>query len=139
MLLRQEAKRTRRAAFTLMEMLVVVAIIVALAGIGGYFLLGQLGQSQRDVARVRAKGTLTKAVETYKIRHNRWPDSLDQLLSGDEKGPPILEDRDAIKDPWGGAFQYDRSGPMNRGIRPDIWATDPSDTNVRLGNWPDSQ
>ncbi len=40
MLLRQDGKRNRRAAFTLMEMLIVVAIIVALAGIGGYYLIG---------------------------------------------------------------------------------------------------
>jgi len=137
MILRQQRKQNRRAAFTLMEMLVVVAIIVALAGIGGYFLLGQLSQSQRDVARAQVRGPLTNAVKTYYIRHNTWPQSLDQLLQADAKGPPILEDRDALVDPWQSHYQYDQSGPMNGGRRPDIYAVDPKD-GTKIGNWSDN-
>jgi general secretion pathway protein G len=134
MIVRQERKRNRRAAFTLMEMLVVVAIIVVLAGIGGYYLLGQLDDAKRSAAKLQAKGPLTNAVKTYYVKHNTWPQSLQQLLQGDQKGSPILEDQDALKDPWGGQFQYDPSGPMNGGRRPDIWATDPKD-GTKCGNW----
>ncbi len=51
MLQRHAINRQKRAAFTLMEMLVVVAIIVALAGIGGFFLLGALEDAKVDVRR----------------------------------------------------------------------------------------
>jgi general secretion pathway protein G len=139
MIVRQERKGIRRAAFTLMEMLVVVAIIVALAGVGGYFLIGQLSQSQRDVARLQVKGPLQTAVGTYYTRNNRWPQSLDELLQTDAKGrPPILEDKDALTDPWQGRYQYDPAGPRNNGRRPDIWAVDPKD-GAQIGNWPDTQ
>jgi len=135
MLIRHKTIHQRRAAFTLMEMLVVVAIIVALAGIGGYFLLGQLGQSQKDIAKTQAKTTLTNACKTWAIRHGgAFPDSLQQLLSKDELGnPPILENQDALKDPWGHVFQYDKNGTNNQGLYPDISTTAPDGTKV--GNW----
>ena len=137
MILRREVRRQRRAAFTLMEMLVVVAIIVALAGIGGYFLLNQLSQSQKDVARAQVKGPLTDSCKTFYLKNHQWPPSLDQLLVNDGKGGPYLEDRDALKDPWGQAYQYDPSGPMNEGRRPDIWSQSPD--GQKIGNWSTGQ
>lgn len=140
MLLRQDSRRARRAGFTLMEMLVVVAIIVALAGIGGFFLLGALRDSQKDIARTQAKGALTSACMQYSLKHNgEFPDSLDILVNQDAAGGPYLESRDALRDPWGQAWQYDKSGPMNGGKKPDIWTTDPKDQNrAKIGNWPNA-
>jgi general secretion pathway protein G len=140
MLVRQTSRRSRRAGFTLMEMLVVVAIIVALAGIGGFFLLGALGDAKRDLAQTQAKGALTSACTTYSLRHNGdFPDSLDQLLVKDAAGGPYLESADALADPWGQRWQYDKTGPMNNGTKPDIWTSDPKDPQrAKIGNWPKS-
>ena len=66
------------------------------------------------------------------IRHNQWPQSLQQLLQADNKGQAILEDQDALRDPWGGTYQYDPSGPRNGGRRPDIWAVDPKDGEIAV-------
>jgi len=136
MILRSERKRNRRAAFTLMEMLVVVAIIVALAGIGTYYLLPMLTSSQRDAAHISAD-TLSKAVFAYKVKHHTWPDSLVQMTQPDNKGPALLEPND-LKDPWGTEFQYDKAGAMNQGRRPDIYTIDPSD-GTKVGNWPEQR
>ena len=52
------ARHTSRRAFTLMEMLIVVAIIVALAGIGAFYVLPQLGKAKDKIAKANAgKGT----------------------------------------------------------------------------------
>jgi hypothetical protein len=50
-----------------------------------------------------------------------------------------LESRDALLDPWGQPFQYDKNGTINQGMKPDIWTTDPKDPQrTKLGNWPKS-
>jgi general secretion pathway protein G len=133
MLLRKDLKR-RRAGFTLMEMLIVVAIIVALAGVGGFFLMGALSGSQKDIARSNLK-TLTDACNAYKARNYDYPNTLDELTVKDKNGVKYLE-LDAIKDPWKKNYQYDKNGTKNGGERPDIWTTSPAPENEMIGNWP---
>jgi general secretion pathway protein G len=142
MLLRQESKRQRRAGFTLMEMLVVVAIIVALAGIGGFFLMGALSEGQKGTAAAQVK-VLTQACMFYATKHNgAYPEQLADLLKQDDVGGPYLDDPDALMDPWSKPsaprpYQYDKNGTNNNRLKPDIWTVDPKD-NVKIGNWPKS-
>jgi general secretion pathway protein G len=138
MLIREKSPSQRRSAFTLMEMLVVVAIIVALASIGGFFLIQALKDSTEDVARLQAKN-LTNAAKTYWMKHNQnWPPNLELLLQKDNIGGPYIQNRDDLIDPWGNQYKYDPSGPMNQGLQPDIWADVPNSNGKRAGNWPKS-
>jgi general secretion pathway protein G len=124
----------RRHAFTLMEMLVVVAIIVMLAGLGGYYYIKQLDQAKRSAARNQVRTTLTAACETYCIDHGTFPPSLDVLLVGpDELGHgPYLKTADSLLDPWSRPYQYAAEGPNNGGRQPDIWCETASGP---IGNW----
>jgi general secretion pathway protein G len=123
-----------RTAFTLMEMLVVVAIIVMLAGLGGYYYVKQLDQSKLNTARVQVKTTLTQACENYYVDHqSNYPASLEALLESDAEGHgPYLKNREALVDPWGKPYQYNSAGPNNGGKQPDIWADSPKG---QIGNW----
>ena len=59
MILPTPKRRSSRNAFTLVEMLVVVAIIVVLAGIAVPITLNVLDSSKRDIAKAQCK-TLAK-------------------------------------------------------------------------------
>lgn len=130
------AERTiARVAFTLMEMLVVVAIIVALAGVGGFFLFGQLNQSKKGVAKLKIRN-LTTAAEIYTNNNNEFPPSLDALFVPDPAGrPPIMKNIQDKYDPWGREFQYNRAGTYNNGLQPDIWCEVPDSGGELIGNW----
>jgi len=133
MIQRTQSNRQRRAAFTLMEMLVVVAIIVALAGIGGFFIMGQLVSGQKDAAYAQVNGPLTQACQAYFVANQHYPQSLEVLLQKDARGTVYLDKPDALVDPWGKRYQYDANGPNNQGLKPDIWTVHAD--GQMIGNW----
>jgi len=92
MLLHQELKRQRRAAFTLMEMLIVVAIIVLLAGIGVVSYFALFDSAKVDVARTQIK-SLTTACDAYYLKNKSYPGQLSDMLQKDPNGNrPLIED-----------------------------------------------
>jgi general secretion pathway protein G len=136
MRIQHQPRRQARRAFTLMEMLVVVAIIVMLAGIGGYYFMQSYEEAKRSAAKAQTK-VLTEACEAYRISHGTNPPSLQALLQGDDEGGPYLKSADALIDPWKGQYMYNAQGPNNAGRQPDIWANAPNGTQV--GNWSGSK
>lgn len=43
--------------------------------------------------------------------------------------------KEALQDPWGRPYLYDRDGKNNGGNKPDIWVVDPADGKTLIGNW----
>ena len=132
----------RRAAFTLMEVLVVVAILVVLAGVGGVIYLRVQEDSYRDMARLRAKDIET-AVRSYMRSHQDTPPAgLQELAAPSDGGRPYIE-ADQLLDPWGMPFGYraQPTVPQNatRGV-PDVYSFGPNKTDEGgsgddIGNW----
>ena len=93
------ARRTR-SAFTLLEELVVVAILIVLASVAGIYVFGYLEDAKKDKALLDMQA-LTTAFESYMIKNgNIEPDSIAALI-------PLMKQGDAaLIDPWGGQYQY---------------------------------
>lgn len=99
----------RRAAFTLMEVMVVVAILVVLAGVAGVFVFGALDDAKGKAAESSA-ASISAACDLYKLRLQDFPDRLEDLLTPPDGGRPFLNSNTDIYDPWGKPFQYDKNG-----------------------------
>ena len=106
-------ERLRRAAgFTLVELLVVLAILTLLAGLVGPRVLGQLGGAKNKTAGVQI-ADLDKALELYKLDVGRFPtteEGLDALakkpatVASGWNGPYLKGGVPA--DPWGKPYRY---------------------------------
>jgi general secretion pathway protein G len=127
------ARRIVRAGFTLMELLVVVAILVVLAGTGGVIYMNYLEGAREDVARTQVQA-LTQAAEAYKVRYGDFPPSLAALTQPASDGKVYLEPS-ALLDPWQRPYNYANPGSHHPTTqKPDIWSGG-KDGNLQLGNW----
>jgi general secretion pathway protein G len=135
MILRTKDRRHGlRHGFTLMEILVVVAIILVLASLGGYYIIGAANDARKSTAKAQIK-QIEQGVEAFNLKHlGQWPPNLQSLIVKDEMGGPYLKNHDYIIDPWGREYQYNAAGPRNGGIQPDIWTVTPE--GQEIGNWP---
>src|SRR5579884_3194371 len=94
-----------RPAFTLMELLVVVAIIVMLAGVSAWGYMRYLESSRESIAKIKIS-TIEKALDGYKIENGEYPESLQVLTQPLNGKAAPLEAKDIV-DPWGQPYVYE--------------------------------
>ena len=107
-----EAQRNHRhgtAGFTLVELMVVVAIIAILATVVGVYVLGAMDEGDQAKAKAEIR-TLMTAVEMYRMQFKSYPDSLDALINN-PKGRRFLDSTRIPNDPWGNPYIYTLHGP----------------------------
>lgn len=138
-------KDSRSAAFTLVEIMVVVVILGILAAT----IIPQFVSSTQDAKIGAAKAdiaNLESAIERFYINMDRYPSNEEGLKalsdppSGDDKkwrGPYIKQVK---PDPWGNVYQYRLPGTHGRN-RFDVWSrgADGADGGENeaadIGNW----
>lgn len=114
----------RYAGFTLVELLVVLAILGLLAGLVGPQVMKFLGSSKTKTAALQIDN-LSSTLDLYRLELGRYPSSeegLEALVakpSGIEGwNGPYLKNGQVPKDPWGFDYQYRYPGEHG-GV--DIW------------------
>ena len=103
---------TTAAGFTLIEILVVMAIIGMLAVMVAPSIFNQQAGAQRDAALSQISA-LEVALDTYRLDVGEYPDSLEGLVENDSgraawNGPYLR--REVPLDPWGNEYVYDSDG-----------------------------
>ena len=92
----------RRAAFTLLEVLIVVAILVILAGAASVALFQNLEKAKIGRAKSDMR-VIEQAINQYYLDHQEWPQPGQlQVIS-----PNLQQGTEALKDPWGNQYTHE--------------------------------
>jgi general secretion pathway protein G len=142
---RNSPRRARRA-FTLMELLLVMAILVILLGLVAPRFIGTQKKANENAAKIQIE-MFADPLKTYVLDMNTFP-TTEQGLKSLIEAPADLEnpkkwrgylDADEIpKDPWGHDYQYAYPPTHNKRDFPDIWSLGPDGedgTEDDIGNW----
>ena len=110
----EEAPPTGEAGFSLVELLVVLAIIGMIATMVTPQVLGYLGRAKGETARIQVKN-IAQAVELYYLDLGAYPapeQGLQALVqpTGPAWRGPYVRDARGLVDPWGHPYLYRSPG-----------------------------
>ena len=105
-----------QSGFTLLELLIVLAILALIAGIAAPQLMNILGGARTNTAGIQIE-KLSTALDIYRLDMGRYPDGKTGLKALVEKPQaattwtgPYVKKTDQLLDPWGNPFYYRQPG-----------------------------
>jgi len=109
-------KMRKQRGFTLVELLIVMAIIGMLAALVGPTLIRQFEGTKQDAAKAQLTN-IENGITAYQLDIGKLPKSLDDLVSssgGNQRwrGPYLKKAQ--LTDPWGNAYEYRQPGSSGR-------------------------
>ena len=111
--------RRRRGGFTLLEVLLVLAILVILGGMVGFYFAGIQSKAYSDVAK-RQIETFEEMLEMYRLDTGRYPSTQTGLnglvqpgadLPNPKKWKGPYAGEEIPLDPWDNAYKYEQVSP----------------------------
>lgn len=103
------SRNASEAGFTLVELLLVVAILGILATVAVTNLSGQGEKAKIQAQRTSLDGIKT-AIGAYETSTTSLPQSLDDLTKDQADGLPPLIEKNKLVDQWGNTVQYKKEG-----------------------------
>jgi general secretion pathway protein G len=137
MLLRKRALR-KRGGFTLMEIIVVVAIILILAGAGALIIPSFLADANISRAKMDVK-TIEKAVMAYRTNNSGQdpPDLMTLTKRQQHDNRAAYMEASMLKDPWGNDYSFDPGQRHPDTDMPLIMSNGPPNNPQPIRNWYD--
>jgi general secretion pathway protein G len=112
----QTNPRNRAAGVTLLEMMIVLAIIALIVGLGAPRLMETFGRAKSQAAEVEM-ATLKGAIQLYYIDTGQYPTASQTIAALITAPPgivgwrgPYLDDDTDLLDPWGRPYIYAAPG-----------------------------
>lgn len=126
--------RGARRGFTLIEVLIVIAIVLALTGLVGVAVFSRRDDAKKDTAKIELN-TLKNALNMFRMDFDRWPT--------DQEGVKVLWDKSVLdseadqgkwkqyvtdpllNDKWGSPWGYRQKGEHGDETKYDLWSYGP--------------
>jgi general secretion pathway protein G len=107
-------RNTRARGFTLIEVMIVIAIVLALAAIVGVAVLGRRDQADVSITKIKLNA-LKSAMKQFNYDFRRWPT--------EEEGIAVLWDKELL-DPEADVSQYMSTNYMEEPTPTDQWGNE---------------
>jgi general secretion pathway protein G len=139
---RLERRKGGQAGFTLLEILIVIALLAAVAGLLATNLDRILGGGREEVARLFVEEALETPLTAYRVNMGSYPTTEEGLQAlvrqpSEEatnwRGPYVKK---LNPDPWGHPYRYKCPGEHNPDSY-DLWSLGPDgeESDDDIGNW----
>lgn len=108
-----------RSAFTLMELLLVMSIMVIMGGMVTFAFMNIRQNAAMDLTNTQIN-TFKAACNSFKLNHSRFPNSLDDLvnvpagMNQRQWRGPYLDVESIPLDQWGNQYSYSKDEAMNK-------------------------
>ncbi len=134
--------RALSRAFTLVEIMLVVAIIGILAALVIPKIAGKSEQARETAAMADIKGGIKSALDQYDVDLGFYPQNLQDLIAAPSRNAahwhgPYFDPAVLPTDPWSNPYQYAYPGKHNP-TSYDLWSSGPdgkSGDADDIGNW----